>query len=44
MKVTESEIEEALSETLKHAPHRPGGSKYKVSLMHIHFQADIAMQ
>ena len=29
-KAKESEIEDAIAEVLRLAPHRPGGSKYKV--------------
>lgn len=28
----EVDIDEAIAEVLRHAPHRPGGSKYKVCL------------
>jgi len=30
---TEAEIEYEMSEFLKHAPHRPGGAKFKVILL-----------
>ena len=34
----ESEIEYELSEFMKHAPHRPGGAKFKVTAKtHCHF-------
>ena len=30
-KATELSIEEHISETLKHAPNKPGGSRYRVN-------------
>jgi hypothetical protein len=29
-KATESDVEHAVAEVLRYAPHRPGGSKFKV--------------
>lgn len=29
---TQLDVEDAIAEVLRHAPHRPGGSKYKVCL------------
>lgn len=31
-KLHTSDVEELLTETLKHAPHKPGGAKYKVNI------------
>lgn len=33
-KATEAEVEEAVAEVLRYAPHRPGGSKFKVCEKH----------
>lgn len=30
-RATDTEVEEAVAEVLRNAPHRPGGSKYKVT-------------
>lgn len=34
-KASELVVEESIAETLKHAPNKPGGTRYKVEFNHI---------